>query len=142
MSAGVTVPVQWLDCHLYAKANRNGKERDHEEDHRSVDSMDVDDYPDDMGAVQGEEQDDDDSEAPRRNKKTTTRTAPKKTTSKMTKGTTSKAKGKTSTSKGAAKKLVSHAFSISDLQNSHGLFFLITSSATRTMMRMRTKSTT
>ena len=76
--------------------------------------MDVDDYPDDMGAVQGEDQDDsDDSEAPRRNKKATTRTAPKKATSKTTKGTTSKAKGKMSTSKGVAKKLVSnYAFSM------------------------------
>lgn len=91
---------------LYAKVNRNSRDKDLEEDRRSVDSMDVDDFPDDTGAFMGEEDDDDDSEAPRRNKKTTTRAAPKKAASKAAKGTASKSKGKASTVKSTAKKLV------------------------------------
>jgi hypothetical protein len=88
----------------HVKANRGGKERDVEEGRRLVDSMEVDDFPEDMDAFVGE---DDGSEAPSRDKRAATKVASKRTTSKATKGAASKAKGKPSTSKGTAKKLVS-----------------------------------
>lgn len=108
------------------KVTRDGKEKD-VEDRRSVDSMDVDDYPDDMDVFGGEDQDSDDgSGAPLRRGKETTRVASRKTTSRAAKGAATKAKSKPSTSRGRTKKLVSSpGFAYSRCLYGHGSLQLV-----------------